>query len=705
MARSQLIIEEDPMNWYQSWSSVSGHFPASHRVSDLKPVLYRWPAIYRLFAVISGLILIVFSISTHAKPAIDNGYFFGYPGMVNARLSPDGEKVAAIRMDTGSPIVVLIDVDTMTERALFSTEDYSGSGSSISAVAWIDNRHLALQLYESIEGIENLLDTRISTRLVILNVQEALQTNTYRSVRTKGYLVDPLPHIEGEFLYGTSGIYSRVYRLNASKLSPDNKVLGKLDSVDGGQFVLSNEVRSVEGYAFRWFIDSNSVVQAALLVGSEKKVELTDFSDDDKGEVIKTWDFPIERKYDQSHSNRNLIPIAKANDKHSYYCLDANEMDQQSVYKVNFKTGEEQLVYETAAYKVLSLLLDKDHRMTGLRVLKNGAVGFEYIDDGSSQLEDRSPEILTSIIDTSREANRTLIYRESHNIPGEFLVIDDKTGTSGRVGGFFPDESVTRSSRMIEGQTKVNGLDIPYLLNMPSALDEAFPLIVMPHGGPIGVFDNRYYDATTQYLVANGFAVLRVNFRGSGGISRSHREAGVGHWYGKILNDIHQTTMEVSARSDIDPKRICLTGFSYGAYASAMLLIQHPEVYQCAAVVAGVFDLNLLINSQQLAESRRSWLEGVIGINRNNTDALKKASPVYLAGQLSKPIFIVHGSEDRVADVEHSYRFRRMLEKMKKPHEWHIAEGTGHHLSDPEQAGDIFGAIIKFVKENTAESL
>ncbi len=43
------------------------------------------------------------------------------------------------------------------------------------------------------------------------------------------------------------------------------------------------------------------------------------------------------------------------------------------------------------------------------------------------------------------------------------------------------------------------------------------PLVVLPHGGPIGVSDVRHFNPEVQYLASAGLAVLQVNYRGSMG--------------------------------------------------------------------------------------------------------------------------------------------------------------------------------------------
>ncbi|MDZ4367928.1 MAG: prolyl oligopeptidase family serine peptidase, partial [Afipia sp.] len=74
--------------------------------------------------------------------------------------------------------------------------------------------------------------------------------------------------------------------------------------------------------------------------------------------------------------------------------------------------------------------------------------------------------------------------------------------------------------------TPLNG----YLTLPPGGPEKNLPLVVHPHGGPIGERDEWRFDATVQWLAANGYAVLQVNFRGSGGYGRAFLLAGYRQW-------------------------------------------------------------------------------------------------------------------------------------------------------------------------------
>ena len=68
------------------------------------------------------------------------------------------------------------------------------------------------------------------------------------------------------------------------------------------------------------------------------------------------------------------------------------------------------------------------------------------------------------------------------------------------------------------------------------AAAKGLPLVVLVHGGPYGVRDEWNYDPDTQVLASRGYAVLQVNFRGSGGRGYAFQQADHRQW-GRLMQD------------------------------------------------------------------------------------------------------------------------------------------------------------------------
>lgn len=662
----------------------------------------------------------------HAGGTVND--FFVEAETLTARLSPDGRHVALIKNqpaeDGYQRRVVVVDTASMEERALLDESRFSGKKETkISGLAWIDSRQLAVQYIEVKAGVRDLLDTKTARNIIIVEMSEHPSiAPVIRSIRTPGWLVASLPGQVNSFFYARSGPFSKIYQIRADQLLPYDSKPGKLVKIDNGQFIRANEVASVEGYVTRWFFDTNDRPAALIKYADRNKLSLELLSEstahkessdkekkEDKSEenkVLKTWDRSdfTSDEIAKRGGKKLLFPIGLAPDNRSFYCLDLVEEEERSIYLADFRAGEENLIYQTSGYKIVDLVRQQDTgELVGVQLLKDGALHFEYLDQNriaDSETAAEGGDGYIASLGRSEEGDIELLYQESHNDPGSYFL--DKSGSNPPVllASRHPQLEGQLNARQNEGRVSVEGLDIPYILTLPGReYSGPRPLIVMPHGGPIGVHDNGYFDPGVQYLASRGFAVLRVNFRGSSGYSPELQEAGKKQWGDMMLEDLFRVTESVLSRPMLDENRVCVMGMSYGGYASLMLAIRHPDLFRCAATFAGVTDLNLYLNSR--SDTRfKQWSIEHIGDTEKEYDMLKQVSPVYRAKELKVPLLILHGEKDKVVDVEHSYRLKLMLDKLAKPYQWHLYEDLGHSFEDSDTTADVFGRLADFIDEN-----
>lgn len=646
------------------------------------------------------LLLLIFSIPVYANISIE--HLFKAPLISTMVLRPDGKAVLSIKYENDIQYLSIKPLPNGDEKTLFTPSQYGAVKSMVGRASWLDNRYFVIQFLEPKAGIADLINTKLSRRLLIIDSQALPGTQEQvLSVKTPGWLIDSLPTADGHFLYAKSGIQSRIYKLNASLLKPDKAPLNKSDKIDGGQFVADNQLIQVDGYATKWFLEKNEKVKATLHFTAPYTLTLTEFKTDGKHEQVYSWKTIKSEKKQKGQTDPidNYLPLALGENDSEYYCLDRKEDESKSLYLVNFKTKTHKLIYETSAFKIVDLAFSPSGKLMGVHVLKNERLILEPLSNNIQLSEPANRERLTLTLDTSADSQHKLIYEESHNQPGQFWFETTHPKNRVLIGEKFPWLSNKLPSTQTESELDVDGLKIPYLLNIPKSTTKA-PLIVMPHGGPIGIFDTPYYDSLTQFFNAQGFAVLRVNFRGSGGRSQQLREAGRKEWGNLMLNDIHQVTRTVLAHSDLDQSRVCLFGMSYGGYAATMLLIKHPETYRCAVAAAGVYDLNLYLQSAQLSEEQDQWLKDNVGNYQTEYEALKLISPVFFAEQLQRPLLLLHGDADKVVDIEQSARMKYSLDKTKKAVDLLKLEGLGHGFSSAEEAEKILSPSMQFLRAN-----
>lgn len=266
-----------------------------------------------------------------------------------------------------------------------------------------------------------------------------------------------------------------------------------------------------------------------------------------------------------------------------------------------------------------------------------------------------------SVLITSRTADGklALVQTSSDRNPGDFYVFDTVAKKAdyllSRRDWFDPEQM---AQMMPVAVTARDGMTLHGYLTIPHGSDgKHLPLVVNPHGGPFGIEDVWGFDTETQLLAAAGYAVLQVNFRGSGGYGRAFEHAGARQWGGKMQDDVTDATHWAIQQGIADPARICIYGASYGAYAALMGAAREPTLYKCVVGYVGVYDLPTMHTDGDIQErgSGETYLREWIGTR----EELAAISPNRMADRIKAPVFLAAGGKDERAPIAHS----KMMEK------------------------------------------
>jgi dipeptidyl aminopeptidase/acylaminoacyl peptidase len=132
------------------------------------------------------------------------------------------------------------------------------------------------------------------------------------------------------------------------------------------------------------------------------------------------------------------------------------------------------------------------------------------------------------------------------------------------------------------------------------------PAILFFHGGPrrqmlvgfhpMGAYNWMY--CLNQYLVAKGYIVLSVNYRGGTGYGLDYREADdFGPGGGSELHDLLGAVAYLKARKDVDPAKLGIWGASYGGLMTALGLARAPDAFATGVDYAGVYNWATFLTS------------------------------------------------------------------------------------------------------------
>jgi dipeptidyl aminopeptidase/acylaminoacyl peptidase len=301
---------------------------------------------------------------------------------------------------------------------------------------------------------------------------------------------------------------------------------------------------------------------------------------------------------------------------------------------------------------------------------------------------------------------RMIVQTEGTRDSGTYWYVDTATHRADPIGYAYPKISPDDVGpvRFIDYHAG-DGLAIQAVLTLPPGREpKSLPLVVLPHGGPIGVEDRLGFDWWAQALASRGYAVLQPNYRGSSGHGTEFRQAGFGQWGKAMLTDISDGVAELGRQQIIDPKRVCIMGGSYGGYAALAGVTVQQGLYRCAVSVAGPADISSFddwyakVYGGYHNASYRYWRKE-IGADAADQDALHDISPAHFAARADAPILLIHGKDDTRVPIEQSRQMAAALKSAGKPYEYVELEKEDHFLSRDATRTAMLKAAVAFVEK------
>ncbi|MBQ5962438.1 S9 family peptidase [Massilia sp. ZL223] len=643
------------------------------------------------FLLSRAVLLATLALSGHAvaTPAVPLEAFLHEDPVSKPRLSPDGKHIAVtVRIPDKNryvPVVMMYAIPEMRQvgairmPAFEVPEDY----------VWVTNTRLAISKGRELGSRE-------------------------RPVSTGEILSVDLDGGKQEYLYG----YKMYYESSRGKRYGDDQGFGSIEDIprqrDGRIFVTSHLWEGKRSQLYE--IDARSAVRTLVadvpsadlgfVIQSNGKPRYAGGIGDDAHPLLMRRD-DASGRWERSGAElgTRYRPFAFSADDSALYVTQSPDGGPDRLVREEVGTGKRTVLFEDPEASF-------NYMQAGSRFAEpfgaSGSIGrprMRYFDDSNADaqlhktLSGLFPDHFVSFIDFSDDGSTLLFGVLSDRDPGSYYLFNRKTMKADLLFSTWEmiDPAKMAAQRPIRFTAR-DGQVLHGFLTLPAKTADGAkpPLVLMPHGGPHGPFDTWFFDSDAQFLASRGYAVLQVNFRGSGGRGMNFESAGYQEWGGKIQDDLVDGVRWAAASGEVDSGKTCVYGASFGAYAAMMLAAQQPAMFKCAVGYIGVYDLSLLGKPENLRtdEVKAAYIRKVVGSDKDKVAAI---SPVNLAARIKAPVLLIHGGKDKRAPLEHGEAMRDALAKAGNKPEWFLAPDEGHGFYDTKNLREFYTRLETFL--------
>ncbi|THD62222.1 MAG: S9 family peptidase [Phenylobacterium sp.] len=248
-------------------------------------------------------------------------------------------------------------------------------------------------------------------------------------------------------------------------------------------------------------------------------------------------------------------------------------------------------------------------------------------------------------------------------------------------------------------------LDVEGLIYLPKGVSAAakVPLVVIVHGGPTGLFQDRYSNQV-NLLVAQGWAVLETNPRGSQGYGAAFEAANKNDLGGGDYADIMTGVDAALAKYPVDPQRMGLIGYSYGGEMAAFV---EGRTNRFKALVSGAPVIDQF--SEYGTEDGSFYDRWYFGKPWERFADAWRQSALAKVGQAKTPLLLIQGEDDPTDPLGQSKEMYRAMRQagapvvlVTYPRETHATLGRGfaaESTREPWHGDDVRRRMIAFLAD------
>ncbi|GGU95870.1 peptide hydrolase [Actinomadura cremea] len=228
-----------------------------------------------------------------------------------------------------------------------------------------------------------------------------------------------------------------------------------------------------------------------------------------------------------------------------------------------------------------------------------------------------------------------------------------------------------------------------------------YPTVFDVHGGPTAQDDDSFV-ASAAAWIDHGFAVVRVNYRGSTGYGSQWRDAIEGRVGLTELEDIKAVRDWAVSSGLADPQRLVLTGGSWGGFLTLLGIGTQPDDWSVG--VAGVPVADYVAAYEDEMEGLQAFDRSLFGGSPAEVpDRYRESSPITYVERVKAPVLILAGENDPRCPIRQIDNYLGRLAELGLPHEVYRYD-AGHGSLVVEERITQMAAEIDFARKHLGMS-